>query len=461
MSIFNKLAAIALALLLCGGLVHADGVQNPGGINKPSPSVAKKMVIFGDSITFWADVTNATNPGACAGNQCSSFIYQSYDTWASIYSQYRVTRIPNTGNCGYNGFTTAQLVAVTSCVTALAPDIVIYQAGANDNAAGTSCATTNANNKIIYQTFLNAGIAVIKVSTYPRGAPVAFTAAQANVAQCNNQFDRRYAEQNGYRGFYFVDLDPVMVDATTTGSWAAAAGVLYVDGAHVSSTGGSLAGNLIAAQINALAPAWRAPVFSNGDVYDAANNTVGNLLPNAIMTGTGGSVATCTGTVANSSNLGASNLGGATCVGSQTTLADGRKAMTVTIGGTSTGSNGQVTFWQNVATPANIGIGDVIEGQCWLNIGASTNFAGVSVTMKTIESAVTFLQDSSLPDTGTGFPTPAIAGYLPFITPRRTVTAVPSSAEIDVLMYFKTPLAAAAVAATISFTSCQIKKVLN
>lgn len=430
---------------------------------RPNPPIAKTLALLGDSITFWADTTNIDNPGACAGNECSAYLYQGFGTWANIYSQYRVTRVPNTNNCGSSGITTAQiLLNVSSCLLKLNPDVVIYQGGGNDASTGVSCATATANNRAIYSRLLNAGIAVIKVSIYPRASPNAFTAAQANMAQCVNEYDRRYAEANGARGFYFVDCDPVLVDPTQTSSWSALSNVLYLDGAHLSMVGASLVGNLVAQQINTLYPSWRVPVFSNADVYDATNNPAGNLLPNSIMAGTGGAIfAGCSGTAANSSNLGAGGMGGATCVGSSTTLADNRNTQTITLGGTSTGSNGQVTWWQNVATPSNINIGDVLEGILWINIGATTNVSGVVVTLKTVEGGVTYQQDSGLPDTGNAMPTPAVAGYLPFITPRRTVTSVPSSAEIDVKIFLKTPLSAAAVSGTIAFTSANLRKVFN
>jgi lysophospholipase L1-like esterase len=231
-------AAITASMLAPGA---AAANLNAGGLLKPSITSARTLAMLGDSITFNVDDANLTN-GPCVGLSCEAYGYGGYGTWASVYSGYRVWRAPNTGNCGESGGTIAQILANISCVTALNPDVVIYEGGGNDPGSGSTCASATAANRAIYSAFKAAGIAVIKVGIYPRTSPVAFTTSQASIAQCLNMEDRRYAQEVGGAGWYFVDVEPIMVDPAQTGSWATRSGYMLADGAHPSTVGSSAIG---------------------------------------------------------------------------------------------------------------------------------------------------------------------------------------------------------------------------
>ena len=239
--------------------------------SRPTP---KTMAILGDSFMG--------NRGYGQGNlPCTSvapcLITSSgnYMGWAQAYSNYALNMPAlslqgSVTNCGVGGTVSAQILANVGCILLAGPDVVVINSGTNDAATSVPCATTVANHRAMYQTFASAGIIVIKVSIIPRPA---FTTAQANLAQCVNAADRRYAEAQGLNRFYFLDLDPLVVDPTVA-TWSIKSGYLR-DGIHPSQIGGSVIGLALAKLLNPIAPSWRTPLVNNGDVYDAVNNPGG------------------------------------------------------------------------------------------------------------------------------------------------------------------------------------------
>ena len=223
-------------------------------------------------------------------------------------------------------------------------------------------------------------------------------------------------------------------------------------------------GYAIAQAINQVAYDWRKPVFTNGDIYDATNNPVGNLLPDGAMTGTsGGLVSVCTGTVVgtNSTYMYLNGVGSpGTCVGSATTLADGRGAQQIIMSGSSTGSNNYVVYRQLLSTPSNIAAGDVLEAQAWVNITGASNIAGVDVVLTTTEGGLNYQNDSSVANQADVFPTAwADATQHILISPRRTVSATPTAVYVDVRIF--TVNGSVIPAGTITISSPSLRKVLQ
>jgi hypothetical protein len=208
-------------------------------------------------------------------------------------------------------------------------------------------------------------------------------------------------------------------------------------------------------------PQWRTPIFTDGDVYDATNNPLGNLLPNGAMTGTGGTATTCTGSIPSFTTLTITG-GGATCVGSVITLGDGRSALQVVISGSSTGTSNEVYIVQSVATPSNVNVGDVLEGTAWVTMnGPYTNMVGTDVYVIDTEGGTNYAYDSGVaaftdPWASTGF----VDGQQTLlVTSRRivvgTVTAISFEVRMAILNGSVSP------SATIVISSMALKKVLN
>lgn len=462
---WKKITAAVFAAIIIATSAFAQ-TNSPG----PLPLITagkqwKTYAILGDSFASNAGSSAAAQP---CNSSCGSAISGNYFTWADLYMASRIYRNPNTTsaglvtNCGISGATSAGILANVSCVLAVKPDLVIMESGTNDAVASIACATTTANNRAMYAQLASAGIFVIKAGVIPRSGGSAYTTAQANLAQCYNEYDRRYQEEVGSQGFLFVDLDPVVIDPASPTTWSIRSNFL-IDGVHPSTNGGSVMGLTIAQAVNQLISPWRAPVMTNGDVFDATNNPVGNLVSNGVFTGTGGSSFNgCSGVVPTGYFWGATaTTGGATCVASATTLADGRPALVLTISGASTGSNNKVVLRTNNITAANVVSGDTIEGQAWVSFGPNSNIAGVSLTLSTTESSVGFsnLVASSTPTDP--LPASGLAGnaFVPLVTPRRTTGANPSAVFMDLAI---SPInGSVSPSITVIVAGMSVKKVLQ
>ena len=450
--------AAAIAIIFASDCAFADG-----DLFNPPPraavlSSARTLVIYGDSITANADSNYYTATPCTTG--CFSKVYTTYMTWASIYSNYRLFRAPNTNNCGYSGYVATQILAAIGCPLGSGADVVLMEGGGNDASNGVTCASAKATYRQIYAQLLAAGKTVIKVGIYPRSGSSAFTTAAANVAQCLNDADRRYAEETGNANFYFVDLDPVVLDPTQS-IWAIKSGYLESDGQHPSQVGGSAEGYAVAQVINQIVPNWRVPLVTDGDTYDATNNPAGNLLPNGAMTGTTGSVSGCTGTAPTGITVTAS-LGGATCVIATTTLSDGRSAMTITLSGSYTGSNLYVSVSQPVGTPGNINVGDVLDAGLWLNIGSNA-IGGVLVRHQITDGGTNYYYDGSNNDASYE---PWPTGGMPdsaqhtVVTPRRTVAGTVTGDLLLATIGFQNEASSTPISGTITISSMWERKVL-
>jgi hypothetical protein len=232
-------------------------------------------------------------------------------------------------------------------------------------------------------------------------------------------------------------------------------------------SGGSASGYLVSQVINSVIPNWFIPLFSAADVYDATNNPSGNLLPNGLLTGTSTSgLGGCTGNIATSTTQAenAAGMGSATCVLSVSTTADNRPVQVVTLSGTYSGTSKNVFLFQDVATPSNVNVGDVLEGKACINIGSNTNIAGVNVRLLTTESGTSYFYDAAQ-NTALAMPSAGWASgstsYVCMWTPRRTVTAVPTKVELDVYINFVTQGSSSSIAATVNVQSMSVRKVVN
>ena len=555
-----RFAAIAAAIGICLAFLLVAGAptfsQVPSGCGPGIPCgagvnyfngirSARTWTAFGDSITYNADAGNLTNgPCGAATSNCYAQLSGSYATWINIYTGYRAYKQPGY-NCGLNGAGATQLLAQVSCVLNMNPDFVVMQVGGNDAAGSVSCNSYTTTVRQIYAIFMNAGIAVFKVGTYPRSGANTFNTTASNLAQCYNQRDRTFANSSGNRGFYFVDLESVAVDpinttiqaaavatggatctngvqtftvsggsssaaATLTGTvsgnalsgaltmvnggyytvvpgnpvtltgggcgtpptanlttatWVSPSGCLY-DGSHPGQNCGSQMGALIANQINTIIPPWHEPNYSQGDVYDATNNPGGNLLTNGMLQGTGGTASTCTGTVPNSTTLVTGGLGGGACAGTVGTTSDGRPTMTVTMSGTSTGTNLKAFFYQEALSLANFSAGDTIYAEGCVSLGPNTGLSDAAVVLLTTENAVTYFATTG---SGGGGAAPSSGyamsgggcgpGFVMQITPPRTLTAIPTKVELDLSVDLLGTTSGTVISGTVTYASMAIRKV--
>lgn len=450
-----------------GAVLNADDLNrafagkqdfnNPLGIVSV-PATSKALCLYGDSISANSDQAATPQYYAASGG--------GYGTWLNVYSNYRVYRAPQTNNFGVSGDTTTSMLARISNVTGAGCHIVVFQGGMNDigSGSGAICNSTTANLKNIFTTLLNAGMTVIDTTIFPRSGSALWNATQTSTAICINNWRKEFARAQANRGYYLVDLNLSMTDPTSA-TWAALPNYLQSDGINPSVLGGSAMGYAIAQVINAMVPPWLTPVLTNSDTFDAVNNSRGNLLPNAAMTGTTGTINTCTGTAATGMAVTSSGFTGATgtCVLSVPTLSNNVKAQQIVLGGTMTAVQ-SMDITQSVATPGNIAGGDTVRGVIWVNTSTTiTNVGALDAFMAlTVGGTTTFhhaFQPGTIALPGNGFqPSYSFAGgnWVPLMTDSFTVTGAATSAYLDIHLG---NAVAGAIAGTIQTCCWELRKV--
>ena len=395
----------------------------------PVLPAARKMILFGDIFVSQSDAVSGNSTQAKGGS--------SFATWVNILTQYRFNRLPSpssvTGpyNFGLNGDTTTNLLARMASPLAAAPDIVMLVIGGNDIAAGTLAAPIVANLQSIVQQFNAIGAVVLWATIIPRLAANVFSSTQISNALAVNQAMRRWAQTQ--RGFFLVDMDPVMLDLTAS-TWVIPASYL-TDNVHPTQLGGTIYSQAIANVLNQLYPNWRVGQKSGSDSYDATNNISGNLLPNGFMLGTSGTVTVATGTAANSTTVDATSAGGATVVASKGTLLDGSPAQVVVVSGSTTGNAKVITITQSFTSLSNVAANDVLEAEVSYEVGANTNISGVNTLLASTESSTAYFHEACVVAGTDNYQTAGFSSTLRLVTPQRVVTAQPSQAYLQTKIF--------------------------
>lgn len=449
-----------LGLLLVGGAAHAQPTITGGcGMNaSPCPVTATNgvtqtlgvwaaqipplsltstvpYVLFGDSISANSDDNSlgtysggVITPKTPCTTSCFTYATLGYGSWLNFYTSERIQRVPNTGNFGIVGDTCVDMdtAARMNPVLASGARLVVMDCGYNDIATAASTpAQIIAANYDMYSQFLSRGIVVIKIGVYPGGTNTSTQNLQASQV---NQADRQYAA-TGHSGFYFIDMDGVMTDPSQS-TWTRRSGY-EADNIHPSAIGASAMAWAIANVVNQIVPAYRNAAISNSDIFDATNNTTGNLLTNGAMQGSGGSLSGgCSGTLASSSSLtGVSGVGCAATAGLQ--LSNGAYYQNITLSGSYTNASPIVNFAMGATSLSNFSQGDVVEGCIWVRLtGTTTNIAGLAAALLPTENAISYQRvgmfglSYSQPFPSTGFP---VSSFFPVCTPRHTVTTSPTT----------------------------------
>lgn len=471
----RKLAAFALALLWLGACQPEPVFAQANVIPPPVPVVVSgslalvgagpvNLALLGDSITASAD------PGLNSGFNncppaCQSGLNSSYITWMAFYSNYNLFRSPSgPTNFGESGDITSQILARVPQVIQSGANIVLLQGGTNDAATNVSCATITANFLSMYQQFQQARITVVKVGLYPRPS---FTTAQANVAQCVNQFDRNYARNNQHLGFYFFDLDPVVVDPTQA-SWAIKASYIQPDNTHLTQIGSSAVGYALAQAFYWMGWQWLYPDYTAANLYDAANNPRGNLINSGYgqFTGTTGTPsAPCTTTAGLATGWQVFTQGGTTgsltCVLTKTSMADGRTCQVLTLGGTYSGAPNIIVQIASF-TYANLSVGDIIEGLGYVQYTGGVNISGIDLILSTTENATAYYYKASSPNqTYIGPANYANNSFVPLLTPRRTIQYVPTAMTLAFYVELMNQASSSSAGGVITFCSASVRKVIQ
>jgi lysophospholipase L1-like esterase len=363
LTLYSRLASAAQPKMIVTkyGQLVATGV---GGA--PAPSVAtggrKTIAIAGDSVT-------GQNSGTTSRERLRDI---GYMTWALALCEQRVY-FDKGWNFGVGGDNSADLLARINDVLAAGTDYVLVSIGGNDVTQSITSDETCANLEAIWDACYAAGKFVLASMIYPRGPQTTYTAAhKTKCARINN-----YIQQAQYRRERFEVLNPIPIFTDYSDGDGLSLEYMTYDGIHPGTWGAWRLGRSIAEIINALEPPRDDMFFDPSNVWHATDNPYGNLLPNGMLLGTGGSVSGGTGDVAASSQVDA--VGGLSVVASKVTSHRGVPAQRFVISGTAGVGVGQCAL-QQIAPDWPIGTD--VEALCVVRVDASVNLAGLQFDIR-------------------------------------------------------------------------------
>lgn len=402
-----------------------------GGL--PVVGVAATYVApFNGSLGIWGDSLLAN--GYTIAGVTRQYNDTGFDVWGQAFAGSGLS-IPSAGQRAVIGETTTQILARLAAINAAACNIVLLDGGTNDVLGSVAAATIIAN-----RSAMNAGCTanLIIACTIPKpiGA-AALTGAQELIRQAANTGIRAQASSR----VIIFDLDTIVGDN----------GAAYygTDGLHFDVTGAYLVGKQLATVLAA---------HTSSSSTFAALLAAADYGANKTLVGTGGSLTTATGVVADGTELSGSGAGGATVVGAK----DGTGAQLITLSGNYSGTNRTVVLQQYfAATPAN---GDVIEGLARIKV--STDFAATIAAIQ----YYCVINDAGFAQLSYGFtfasaaelsPLVAADGILNLRTPPTPIPAgnAPAYVQNYVAIQFKDQVSATAVSGALSVLGMSARKV--
>lgn len=417
-----------------------------------SPSSGVNVAVLGDSISY-------QNTGG------SSILARAigYINWAVVYSKGVLFFQPSM-NFGVSGETSAQILvrtpAAASAMFASNVKFCTITAGTNDASGDVTPATFISNLTQICTILRAVGITPIIIPVLPRkygtSITVPITAARQFLIQRYNTLIRALPQTMS--GIAIADPTLDWTDQTSANGWPIGGfGALGADpspklaytsdGLHPSMRGASWVGaavwNLIASQITAVPR----HLWSQADLYNAANNPSGSLTSNPMMVGTAGTPGTgTTGTVATGYTL--QRLAGTTgaVVGSvgTTTVDSANSYQNQTCVCTAPAGSAVETFRLFQFGSANTAIGDQFYAECEVTVSGVTAGSFVNLTLRCsdgITTSVFFQEDSGqyMPDQSwTGvlrtFPLTAAAANVSLGTLQWSIDGTVASAGVTIVV---------------------------
>lgn len=430
---------------------------NSGNIGLAGAAGNGSMAFMGDSIT--ANGLVATQP---YGTGTNNFGTHANNTtyWTRQLSNSRFYS-PNAYNFAGPGLPTSQQMTVqlqAFLATYPTPSVVWICGGRVDAANGvasgpdTVVGTTTYNLRMMYEACQAVGSLVVAIKIPSMNQSQWTTAKQQQALQTNRWIDQQALIRKGF----FV-IDPALVyDDPTASTWQPQSGFMsLLDNQHPTIWGAYAIGNLVAQTLATLKPDWHLPVLNTVDVFNSTGNTYGNMLyPNTEFQGVGGNIVGTGATggvptgwsLQNPGNIAGSGGTGGVLITSYTgvTMPAGyaKGATGWALGITGTPGKSGAYFYLVSANLFNAGgntfaAGDTIEAEVAVFYGKTSNIAGVSLYLETVENSVAYTtseglepyeSNQTLPTDQSGpFYAAGLTGlnYL-MRTDRRTLTAAPT-----------------------------------
>lgn len=373
------------------------------GSYRPS---ARKVGLFGDSRAFMSYSSSGYYTDFLKGWGIAHWI-QYLSNGACCF--------PYVLNGGVAGDTTGgmlkRLPAYIATMKAEGANLVIIQMGGNDRTAGIDLQTSCLNTQRIVRAFQDAQIAVILCNGSARGN--GSSAYDLNPAQTADHFawhqfvDRVMSQECQVVDTWTRSVDP----ASGTKYWARAD--MVRDGVHHSKIGAYQDARSIVKVIDPFLHDYGLVPTSN-QLYDANNNPLGPLAPNALMTGTGGTIPaklnpTPGSVLATGWNADGGNMTGLQSEWSKEIDEQNVEWQKVRVFGTSGASAGEIVLQNNVT------LGYLADGDKLRAVGlVKTRGVGLSFIGLGLLEAKSYRQklDGDDPDPSLPYPEEAISGRM-------------------------------------------------
>lgn len=341
-----------------------------------TPIKSNRVVALGSSITF-------QNSSKVDSTTESKTLARGWLTWAQVLADPNTIRFDFI-NSGVGGNTVKMMMnRFEADVVAYRPAVIILESGTNDIASYDEGAIKDDLFKL-YQMAERVGVPVV-VCSIPKRASTAWTADQKEKVDQINAWIRRKVPE--FKNFRFFDWNAAWVDVdATTGD--PISGCVRSDNTHLTPKGAFLIGkNLGPNYLKDLFPA-ASPIVRSPLVTDGTDYVMGNLFPNPLFQGTGGTVSSpCTGTVPTSTRiLRSSGSGGCAASINSSTLPDNYNEVQLDF--TPAGSAGNSVFnFQHSATNLTTVQDGLYEALIWLDVSAWAGWRIVSLDVYDTEGA--------------------------------------------------------------------------
>jgi lysophospholipase L1-like esterase len=286
-----------------------------------------KVAVLGDSITWQNDGCNVGASLVLSHENSGFFSWAKFLLGQPFFYPLAgtVNDVFTAANYGISGDTSTAILARVNDVLNYQPDICIVLAGTNDltTAGVTALDTITGNLNSIYTTLTNAGILVVAIPILPRGGWGSLSAPEILVARLRqnrvNDYIRHWGRRSSNRLYRVADPTQYIIN-TASATDDPLSTTMRSDLIHPNPEGAYYMGLAVRDALADYSKFGFTNAFGQLDLYDATNNTTGNLLVNPTLTGTAGATGTgVSGNVATSWSALRGSGTGATVVASKRT----------------------------------------------------------------------------------------------------------------------------------------------
>lgn len=345
---------------------------------------------------------------------------------------------PLTLNKGIDGNTTSQMVARLQAdviANSNAFDVMVHFGTGNDRLNGMSLEQTIRNLEYLYATLIKRGKVVIAIAETP--------VIGANVGLPMQQTANHFAVHNWYLnvapslGVIVVNPWDEMVDPASGVSYWPKEGMTG-DGLHPTPMGARIIGRKVGEALRRLFT-FPAILPTSSVLYDAAAVPGGSLIPNALLTGTNGTLgagSNATGQLATSSTLQGTNLNGLAVTASKEAADVGEKQV-LRITGMPSAANPTLTLEQSVDV-SKVAVGQRLRAIAgWEFASVNTSVLQVALQVVAVSaSGTTIAQIGQNQELNHAMPIGNIAGTL--VTQILALAQAPTSLKFRLTIIFKT-----------------------